>query len=900
MKAKEDSLGWNRSFRRVFLPVLLAGGSLFASGDGSPPPGANSEPPAIGTERSEEDVWIFALRLDQTTLSQGFPAFPRKEGFLLPLGELCRLLDLAVQVDPARGVAEGFVVEEARRFRLDVRAGTVDIQGIRGTFDAAQIELHADDIYVESGLLATWLPLNLEIRKRMATVQVVPREPLPLQLRWARAREPGGLGVETKVPSYPRLADPYRTFETPIVDESLRLTSPSQAELKGRVHAQSTTLATGDFLGLSSSLYAVLNAQGGLSEFWMTMGRRDPHAELLGGLHATEFAFGEVLNPGLEMVVQPFTGTGALLTNFPLQRENAFDRHSFQGDLAPGWQVELYRNQALLAFQASRPDGRFEFLNVNLYYGLNEFRLMFYGPQGQRREEVARFDVSESQTPKGAFQYRLVGVNPSSGGSRAQLEGRYGISKRMAASFAVARVAFAGQQHTYTEAGVQGFWKPLSAAFTAANDSQGGTAEELSLRTRIGALGLNLKRTELQGGFSSEVFNPLYGLMLSRTSIEASALLSSGQRSWFTMDFGASQDRLAAGGRVERFYNRLSSSIHGYFIANELNRSVVRGGDTAFPPTTTGDLLVSKFFPNFSLRAQANYQVNHGSKLNGYAVMVETPRFPQYVVRASILRTLSTGETIFLVGANKSQGTFSLGLDVSYSTHNRFLVDLTYRVGLVRNPRNGRFTAQAQGLASQGALSVRTFLDVNANGKQDPGEKDVERVGFVVNGASHPGITDAKGVALLTSLTPDQDANLAVVANTLEDPLMRPSIPGVRFTPRPGHSVLVDFPLVLVGEVNGTVYRKNQDQVQELPGLAVELVALDGKVTHSVRTAYDGFYTLPEIAPGRYLLRIPEAELRRLGLALVPPKDVRISSDGTVIDGLNFLLVPIPVTKVKP
>ncbi|MDP2876101.1 MAG: hypothetical protein Q8O00_07945, partial [Holophaga sp.] len=437
MNAKDDSLGWNLPFRRALLNVFLIGSYLRAEGTFSPPPPTETKDTEV--IRAEEDVWIFALRLDQTILSQAFPAFPRRGGFLLPLGELCRVLDLAVQVNPVMGLAEGFVIDEARRFRLDVRAGFVEIQGARRSIDPARIELHADDIYVDSSLLATWLPLGLDIVKRTAMVTVTPREFLPLQLRWTREREAGQARSEAKVQIFPRFSDPYQALEIPFLDESLRFTTPSQAELERHVHVQSTTFATGDLLGLSSSVYAVANAQGGFSEFWMTMGRRDPNGELLGSLHATEVAFGEVLNPGLELVAQAYAGTGALLTNFPLMRGNTFDRHSFQGDLAPGWQVELYRNQTLLAFQAARPNGRFAFMNVNLYYGLNDFRLVFYGPQGQRREEVVRFDVSESQTPKGALQYRLVGIDPHNAGARWQLEGRYGISKQIAADFALAR-----------------------------------------------------------------------------------------------------------------------------------------------------------------------------------------------------------------------------------------------------------------------------------------------------------------------------------------------------------------------------------------------------------------------------------------------------------------------------
>jgi len=882
--------------------MLFAGATLVSGGIPSPAATPGSAKKVSVVTRPEQEVWLFALRLDQRGLSPAFPGFPVKDGFLLPLGELCRLLDLAIRVDVIRGSATGFLVEEKRRFQLDVAEDFLKIEGRSIDYDKKLLEIHSDDIYVDARLLSAWLPLNLEVVKRTAVIQVTPRETLPLQARWKRELEAGWAPSETRPPVFPRAGDPYRLFEVPFVDESLRITTPSLAEVgtKHNVHLQATTYAAGDFLGLSSSLYGVLDSQSGLSELRMTMGRRDHNAGLLGPLHATEFGFGEVMDPGLDLVAQPSSGTGVLVTNFPTLGADAFDRHHFQGDLAPGWQVELYRNQALLGFQASRPDGRFEFLNVSLYFGLNDFCLVFYGPQGQRREEVIRFDVSESQTPQGAFQYRLVGNNPRIEGGRGAFEGRFGITKQVAASLALARVHFDSRFHTYTQAGLEGFWTPFSASLTAASGSLGGTAEELGVRTRIGALSLNLKRAQLQGGFSSEVFNPIYGLVQSRSSLEASALLSTTQRSGLVLDFGISQDSLVAGGLVERLYSRLSTSAYGCFLSNELVRTRANGGLSAMSTATTGDLLVSKFFRTFSLRGQADYQLSGGKKLNGFALTGETPVFPPFILRTSLTRTLSTGDTLVQLGAIKSQGRFSLGWNLSYSPRNRLMADLTFQLGLGREPRQGRIQCRAQGLATQGAVSARAFLDANANGTWDPGEKAVRDVAFQVNGANQAGRSDKEGVAFLGNLNPDLDANISVVSNSLEDPLMRPGIPGIRTTPRPGHVALVDFPLVLLGEINGTVFLKGKDGSQELAGLGLELLASSGMVVRRFRTAYDGFFTFEDIPSGEYTLRVSETEIARFGLVVPPPKKLSIAPDGTVIDGMDILVAPAPAPKGSP
>jgi hypothetical protein len=873
--------------KATVLPWLACLGLL----GGALPSAAPATLAEMRVARSEEEVLLFALRLDQALLSNTFPGFDARGGTLVPLGEFCRLLDLAIQSDPQRGRAEGFFLRETRRFILDVQAGTLSLDGRVQSFDRTRVELHQDDIYVDAELLAQWLPLGIRVDRRSATITVLPREPLPIQERWQRELRLGRFRPSEGPRQFPISPDPYRLAEVPMVDETLRLTAQNAPGLERRLRGQSTTFATGDLLAMSASLYALVDAGAGRSDFRMTLGRRDPQAGLLGPLRATEFTFGDVLDPGMNLLSLPQIGTGAVLSNLPLQRENAFDRHSFQGDLAPGWQVELYRNQALLGFQSARTDGRYEFLNVPLSFGWNDFRLVFYGPQGQRREEVVRFDVSENQTPAGAFQYRLVGVDPKLYGSRAHGEIRYGLSEQVAAGVAFSSLQLDGRTHAYTQANLQGFWKPLSALLTAAQDREGGHIAELGLRSRIGSASLTARHATLQGGFESEVFRPIYGKVQSRSALETSILLPSLERNLVTLDLGASRDRLVDGAEVNRLSNRLSTSFQGFFLSNEIVRTQGQGSTVALPSSTLGDFLASKFFRTFSLRGQANYQLDGGRRWNAFAAFLESPRFDPYNLRIGLTRSLVAGDTILQAGLQKNQGTFALGVDVSYSTRNRLTLDLTFRIGLGREPRSGRFAAQAQGLASHGAASVQTFLDANGNGQRDPGEKPVPGASFMTNGASRPQLADETGVAFLTSLPADQEANISVNPSSLEDPLMRSGVPGHRITPRPGHVARLELPLVVLGEVTGTAYLKQGPNSSELPGLRVELLTASGQVFKSVRTAFDGFFTLSDLPAGDYQLRVTAEEAQRLGVAAPPSKAIHISSEGTLLDGVDLLLV---------
>jgi hypothetical protein len=112
--------------------------------------------------------------------------------------------------------------------------------------------------------------------------------------------------------------------------------------------------------------------------------------------------------------------------------------------------------------------------------------------------------------------------------------------------------------------------------------------------------------------------------------------------------------------------------------------------------------------------------------------------------------------------------------------------------------------------------------------------------------------------------------------------------------PRPGRTITVDFPILVNGEVNGTVYLQRGKKATELAGVTLELVGADGQVAMRTRTAYDGFYTLSLVPPGTYRLQVPGAQFTKQPLAHAYTQDVVIGPNGTLLEGLDFTLELTP------
>jgi hypothetical protein len=861
----------------------------------------NAPAPAPYVTRPESELLLLALRLQGETLADALPAYPTRTGLLLPFGEVCQLLDLAVVVDVTRGSASGFVIASGRRFLVDVPGRRLVIDGRESELEISSIEVHQDDLYVDARVMSKWLPVDFTVDLYGAVVVARPRETLPIQARRGRAaaaeKTLGGAGL----PHYPEKANPYRLFDWPALDESVRVTFLPQEGGGRHLGIQSSTYASADLLWHEANGYLFVDDQGGVSESRLTLGRRDDRGTLLGPLGAREYAVGNVLYPGLETIAQPRSGNGFLLSSFPLDRQSQFDRNTFRGELPSGWDVELYQNGSLVAFQGSRPDGLYEFLDVSLLFGLNVFRLVFYGPQGQRREETRSFNIADSLPAKGRLNYRVVGNEPSGVGRRGHAEAEYGLLKGMSIGASVAGLELDdGSTHRYGRFGLRGYAGAFFGQIDAVADFANGSLVQATVQGRAGALGLLASYATLHD-FQSEIFRQQYGQISSRAELRLDATVPKAFLPQIPIVLDARRDRTTAGLDVWEVVNRISmSGGRGFALSNFVDWRYFHG-PAAPDETALGDFLVSQVIGTFVLRGEALYDLRPDPRLNTVTATAEKLLAARYLVNAGVSRVVLSSQTHVLAGVSRQEGAFAFGVNLDVASPGGLSAILTVNASFGRDPHTGKWRMQSRPLAGTGAVAPLAFLDANGNGVLDAGEHTLEGVGFQVAGGATPARTAADGTTLLSPVVPYRLVDVGVALGSLEDPLARPSVPGVGLVPRPGRITPLEFPIVIRGEVTGTAYRRRGSDVQPASGVEMQLVDAAGTVVKSSRSAYDGFFDLSDVPPGHYILRTAPEQMQRLGLLAPAPRDIVLEPSGTILDGLDLVIVdaahPAPEAK---
>ena len=840
----------------------------------------------------DEDVRILEIAVGPYTLEDVILVYQDGTTTLVPLGLLSELLDIAVVTSPANGTAEGFIIREDRTFFLDTSRIEVVLEGQIQTYDPNRVHVLQDDIYVDSQLLARWYPLRLDIDLFASRLRIISDEPLPFEQRLERERRIAlaRAYLEREAKEYPRHYEPYRMWSMPFIDQTLRVSARKEPDGETLYPWRYTTFATADLLKHEASMYLDGYEEDELETFRFTLGRKDPEGELLGALRAREYAIGSVLEPAQKLLTRPGKQQpGFRLSNFPLTRQEQFDSQTFIGDLPPGWQVELYRNNTLIRFQQQGIEGQYRFESVPLLFGSNYFRLVFYGPQGQRRVEEYRFELGDSLTPPGQHNYRITATEDEIDGYRGVAQYTVGLNKNITAGATLTSiplfVADQTEQHNYLQAGLLTSWKALFFTLGAVDDTESGSAFDWSFQTRYKSTIFKLEETYLND-FVSEVFLPTQVPIERRSLARLDTAIPPTFLPRIPITFGYERDYYSSNTTFTRFTNQISMQGRYAGFTNDLTWQETSGASELF----NGVFGISYNTTRYGLRGTLNYEMKPRDELTNAALTMDVRQLGVYQLSLTVNHSLDLDTTQYTVSASKPVGNYALTLLGRYATNDSYEIGLAFNISLGQDPRTSNWEFDARTMASLGSVSAQVFLDTNQDGLLDEDEEPLSNVAFDINGGRQRIRTNDEGVAFITGLPAHTPANIEVAKDTLEDPLWLSTIDGVRVVPRPGQPIQLEFPVFMTGEVDGTVLFERDGSLTGAGRVDLQLLDQRGRVIQTIQTAFDGFFVFSNVPVGKYQLRVAPEQIDRLQLQSLEPLQVEITAEELFVSGADFVL----------
>lgn len=823
-----------------------------------------------------ENELLLELRLDGEGLGLDILGYQRNDEFLLSLEELTAALGFPIAVDAAQGSASGWYISENREFSLDLATAVVISDGKNWPIADGNVVVFEGGLYVDTKALEKWFPLRLFAVVRELYLNVEPAEPLPMQLRVRRRERVNSVISANNEAIYPLQDTPYQFFSPHIT----KLTS-SYSTVRQTPGSDATTnidyasLSRGDLGWMTSTL-----SLAGRSEDSLTAAKLK--------LERTAFDGPASLNH-LELGDIEAGGAGILLRGGDVRKTGErFDNESvsLEGSQLPDWDVELYRNDQLMATETTGPDGSYFFEDIPLQFGQNHFELKFFGPNGELDSREEFHFLGKEILQAGSISYQASAIQSGRSvfglGEEEPGQGVYssafnlGLSSNLTVGAGVTSSEINGERLNSSNVslglGTSRFY--ASANYAVIPDAQNSV--EGSLRTQLGRAHLNLLYTRFFDStdltdspnkwqtaidLTSSVFTA--PIRLEATVQEQENFTANG------VSLGTTLPLLGAG----KFSSSLSYSSFEQRSDDGTTRTSQLNGQSSLHTTIRP----------WSFRLSANYSFEPDAQLERLGVESRLRIDKGLSLGLDLARNNFT-DTIFYAGSiNWQLDQVAINARVAYDSNERWSGFITFSTTLFHQPGTLIPRLDSRGSVNSGSVEVRVFEDVAGTQREAQSGVRVEGVQ-----AWRRATTNERGVAYLSGIPSHRQIDIELDESTLSEYDLQSTNPGVSVIGRPGSYTVVEFPIIRTVELEGHVVVAG-DEKRPVSRAVVLLKTPEGEVVARTRTAFDGFFLFEGIEPGTYQVSLDESIDHRV---LTKPDSVTALGNSDVITALDFTLSP--------
>ncbi len=814
---------------------------------------------------NDDDALLFDLRSGKYRLGDGVRGYQTNNGVCVDFGDVIMALDVPIRLDKKSRRATGWVFAERETLTIERDSATVQTGSDRKKLAEGDIYDAPEGWCVNVKSLSNWLDLALVPDLSNAVLTIESDRKLPFQLALERKERAAKIRPRQSfdLSTLPQSTEPYKFWRTPSVDAVVSAGGLRDKRSGQQLDVRYELFASGEVGKASFDARLSSDDEGVPESLRVRAYRTDPKGGLLGPLKATHFALGDVSTFSTPLVSQSTAGRGAVITNRPVDRPDNFDRTSFRGELPEGWDAELYRNGQLLAFAETRSDGRYEFIDVPLLYGQNRFEVVLYGPQGQVRRDSQSVPVGlDSIPPRKTYYWAggqeagrdLINFNAFLPTEQAGWRGGFGVERGLNAKTSVAASLFSlqidGKRYNYAEGSVRRAVGPTLVELTASSDLQNGTAFRGQLLGELGNTFITAETIWAQGNFRSDQIeqnmNGRHSLSLDHNFKLGSKIVP------FHID---AQYETRSDGRASLdLTGRASLNLRRFSLTGELNWEK-RFSDLGPNPPDIAEarLLANGRVAGVRLRGEATYRIAPEKRFERVNFTGEWRAGDRADWRAELGYDVGLDRGRAGIGIIRRFDKFSLTASAEAATDGSVAAGLNLAFSLGPDPRNGKFRFSNNKLANSGQALAIVYRDKNRDGKRQPDEELVENVELTAGQSTALTPTNAQGQSIIDNLQPFRPVLIGIDASSLPDPYVQPALPGIVVTPRPGIAAMVELPLVSAGEVEGTLVRKGGGA---LAGVGLELLDVEGRVTHETQSEFDGFFLFEGVPYGAYQLRI--------------------------------------------
>jgi hypothetical protein len=593
----------------------------------------------------------------------------------------------------------------------------------------------------------------------------------------------------------------------------------------------------------------------------------------------TQAQIGTLFSQSISQLNAPLVGV--TFNNSPNTIRKASGTFTINDSTEPNWTVELYINDILVDYTVADASGLYAF-KVPIVYGYTTLKLKFYGLLGEERTEERTMNTPYTFVPANTLEYNATsGILQDGQGSRfSQIGFNYGVNRFLTVGGGLEYLSSIPNTPyiPFAKMAIQPFSKMI-LNFEYAHNVRFKSL--LNFYVTESAF-LEINYSKFKADQLAVRFNALEELKI-RFSMPFKAQLFSGFTKFNFNQF-----------KYQSFvYNQFDFTFSGYYKQFNINSSSFINRVGSSPAQMNSILNLSyRFNSGLVMRPSINYNINTNHVVR-FGAEIEK-RISKMYFSVSYERNLQFKNDNFFVNFKYDLPFSRVGLSSSFSNNNLMFSE-NAQGSLAFGAGNNYIHTSNNSAVGKGGILFYPFLDLNRNGKLDPGEKKVLLSSVNVSGGVAE-ISDKDFTVRIFDLNAFVNYNIEF-SNTSLDYI------SWRFK-RNTYQVLVDpnqykrifVPIISVGEVNGMVYLSAG---QEMKGQGRVTLAIYNKKKQKVAEVLsesDGYYSYLGLEPGEYSVQVDSIQMKTLDYKATPiahPIIIRMSEEGDIVKGIDFVLQPI-------
>lgn len=801
----------------------------------------------------------------------------------LPVADLFNFLKIKNDPSPGLETITGFFVNPEAIYTIDRTKSQIIYQGKINELNPGDLIRTETNLFLKSSWFGKVFGLECQFNFRALSVTVTSKLELPLiremkleAMRRNISHLKGDIIADTSI------GRTYPLFRFGMADWS----AYTSQEINGKSDAM-LNLSLGSMIAggeATASLY--YNSSYPVTEkqqhyLWRYVNNDfSPLRQVMAGKIRTN-AISSIYNPVI----------GIQLTNTPTTYRRSFGTYNLSDKTEPGWIVELYINNVLVDYVKADASGFFNF-EVPLVYGNSTIKLKFYGPWGEERTREQNISIPYNFLPEKTLEYTLsAGIVEDTSASRfSKFSLNYGASKNLTVGGGAEYLSSIETQPfmPYVNASLRVTSNLLlSGEFAPGVRSRGTLSYRLPSNLQLDlnytlydkdqkAIFYNYREERKAtlsvplkiGKFSSFQRFSLYQIVLPASKYTTGEWLISGSL------FGVNTNLTT--------YALFIENVKPYLYSNLAAAFRLPGGFVLMPQVQYS------YTENKLLSAKARIE-KHVLK-NGYINISYEQNFRNNLklAEAGLRYDFSFAQAGASVRRYDDKTSF-----IQYARGSLINDRKTKYLGTDNRPNVGR-----------GGITVVPFIDLNSNGKKDPGEPKAFGLNLRTDGGRIEK-SDRDTTIRIIGLEPYTKCFIELDQNSFENIAWRLDKQTYSVVVDPNILKLVEIPVRIAGEASGNVFIEIGGEKRGQGRIIVNFHDTRLNQVGRTLTEDDGYYSYFGFKPGNYTASIDTSQLRKLKLTSGPVSlefDIAGGIEGDIADGLDFILKAIPegTTSIVP